>query len=161
MIKKQSIWALTLFSLILVLSIYYITLPDELEVKNKANKTVVNESADNKTVMTLKTLNEEEKNNKIKELQKKLNDEKITKEEKNNAYDELKQLNIIKSKEEEISLKIKNKFKLENFIQINDEGVKVVVIKKDHTPKLASDIMKEVQSYFDEKKYISIKFENN
>ena len=29
MINKQSLWFLTLFSLILVLSVYYITMPDE------------------------------------------------------------------------------------------------------------------------------------
>ena len=37
MINKKSIWFLTLFSLILVLSIYYITMPSELLLTTKEN----------------------------------------------------------------------------------------------------------------------------
>ena len=34
MINKKNLWFLTLFSLILVLSIYYITMPNELLITN-------------------------------------------------------------------------------------------------------------------------------
>lgn len=37
MINKKSLWFLTLFSLILVLSIYYITMPSELMLNNTNN----------------------------------------------------------------------------------------------------------------------------
>ena len=41
MINKQKMWFLTLFSLILILSVYYITMPSEILMtsKNKENKT--------------------------------------------------------------------------------------------------------------------------
>ena len=39
MINKQSIWFLTLFSLILVLSVYYITMPNELLMTNNSKQT--------------------------------------------------------------------------------------------------------------------------
>ena len=39
MINKQSLWFLTLFSLILVLSVYYITMPDELLLTNNSSHT--------------------------------------------------------------------------------------------------------------------------
>ena len=103
MIKKQSIWALSLFSLILVLSVYYITLPNEIEtVKKEKTKSTVKEVSDNSVITTLKVENEEEKSKKTKELQEILNKEDATKEEKNNAYEELKLLNVIKGQEEEI-----------------------------------------------------------
>ena len=42
MINKQGLWFLTLFSLILVLSVYYITMPNEIfkseEIKEEAEK---------------------------------------------------------------------------------------------------------------------------
>ena len=111
MIKKQSIWALTLFSLILVLSVYYITLPTEFEAKEESDiKTTIKEVDRNEVIETLKVENNENKNKKKKELQEILNKEDSTKEEKNNAYEELKALNIIKSKEEEIELKVKSKY---------------------------------------------------
>lgn len=159
MIKKQSIWALTLFSLILVLSVYYITLPNELEVENKKTDLTVNEVEDNSVITTLKVENEEEKNEKKKKLNEILTNEESTKEEKNNAYEELKILNVLRGKEEEISLKIKNKYKLDNFVKITDDQVRVVLVKKEHDSKFAKEIMEYVQSNFDSKMYVSIKFE--
>ena len=159
MIKKQSVWALTLFSLILVLSVYYITLPNELEVSKNEVKETIEEVEDNSVITTLKIENEEEKNKKTKELQEILTKEDASKEEKNNAYEELKVLNVIKGKEEEISLKIKNKFKTDNFVKITDDQVRVILVKKEHNTKLASEIMEFVQSNFNDKMYISIKFE--
>ena len=37
MINKKSIWFLTLFSLILVLSVYYVTMPSELLLSNNSD----------------------------------------------------------------------------------------------------------------------------
>ncbi|MBQ3475318.1 MAG: SpoIIIAH-like family protein [Bacilli bacterium] len=160
MIKKQSIWALTLFSLILVLSVYYITLPEEIETSTKKEvKETIEEVQDNEIITTLKMENEEEKNKKTKEYQDILSKEDATKEEKNNAYEGLKLLNIIKGKEEEIALKIKDKFNLDNFVKIDDDKVMITLIKKDHNSSLASEIMTFVQSFFDKKMYITIKFE--
>ena len=46
MIKKKNLWFLTLFSLILVLSIYYITMPNELLITN--NDSIIKNSDVNK-----------------------------------------------------------------------------------------------------------------
>ena len=162
MIKRQNVWALTLFSLILVLSVYYISLPEEISVsKNKEEtKTTIMETNNNDVLYTLKVENDEEKEKKKKELEEIISNEESTKEEKNNAYEELKLLNIIKGKEEDISIKIKTKFDLENFVKIKDDQVQIIVINKDHSSKIASEIMEYVQSFFDNKMYISVKFNN-
>ena len=57
MINKRSLWFLTLFSLILVLSIYYITMPNDLLVSN------------NSKVKTEKTSKEVEEKTDIKETE--------------------------------------------------------------------------------------------
>ena len=41
MINKKNLWFLTLFSLILVLSVYYITMPNDLLISNKKDEKVV------------------------------------------------------------------------------------------------------------------------
>ena len=41
MINKKSLWFLTLFSLILVLSVYYVTMPNELLLTNNSIQTSV------------------------------------------------------------------------------------------------------------------------
>ena len=163
MINKQSILLLTLFSLILVLSVYYITMPNEFEKTasntiKESNKEVV-EIKENDVISTLKVEKEEEREEKIKELQTILTKEDATSEEKNTAYEELKNINVIKGKEEDISKKIKKQYKLDNFVQIKDDQVKIVLIKKDHDLSLANEIMNLVQESFEDKMYITVKFQ--
>lgn len=157
--KKQNIWALTLFSLILVLSVYYITLPNEYDVISEEAKTTVKEVDKNQVIETLKIESNENKTKKEKELHEILTKEDASKEEKNNAYEELKALNVLKSKEEELELKIKDKFNLDNYVEIKEDQIKIVLIKNEHNEKLVSEIMDFVQESFEEKKYITIKFE--
>lgn len=165
MINRKSIWILTLFSLILVLSVYYITMPSEfLETASKnidnSNQTKeVTKNKENEIISTLKVESEEERNEKITELQTILTKKDSTNEEKNNAYEELKEINILKGKEEKISAKIKEEYQVENFVKVKDDQVRVVVIKDEKDSKLATDIMNLVQSNFDSKMYISIKFQ--
>ena len=163
MINKQSILLLTLFSLILVLSVYYITMPNEFSTTasktiDKKEKEVV-KIKESDVISTLKIEKDEKREEQIKELQTILTNEKSTSEEKNNAYEKLKNINLLKGKEEEISTKIKNEYKLDNFVQIKDDQIRVVLIKDKHDAKLATEIMNLVQESFDEKMYISIKFQ--
>ena len=53
MINKQSLWFLTLFSLILVLSVYYITMPNDLLISNNGNYLKTEET--NKEIDDVKT----------------------------------------------------------------------------------------------------------
>lgn len=160
MINKQKIWIVTLFSLILVLSVYYITMPEELVAsKEISSKEKVSVATENEIIATLKLENDEERSKEITDLQTVLTSTKSTSEEKNNAYEELRELNIIKGKEEEISNKIKENYGFDNFVKIKDDQVRVVIIKKDHSNSLASEIMALVQENFDNKVYVSVKFQ--
>ena len=88
MIKKKNLWFLTLFSLILVLSIYYITMPSELlltnsktKEKEKTQPTV--EISENEIISALKVEADTEREKKIKELNATLSNEKSSSDEKN------------------------------------------------------------------------------
>ena len=164
MINKKNIWALTLFSLILVLSVYYITMPSEFlasTLTSKEEKENVKDTTatENETITALYVENDEEKEKEMKELQTILTDEDASNDDKNNAYEKLKSLNILKGKENDLEEKIKNQYKLENFVKINEDKVQVVIIKDGNDAKLASNIMKLVQDNFDNKVYVTIKFQ--
>ena len=164
MINKKNIWALTLFSLILVLSVYYITMPSEFlasTLTSKEEKENVKDTTatENETITALNVENDEEKEKEMKELQTILTDEDASNDEKNNAYEKLKSLNILKGKENDLEEKIKNQYKLENFVKIDEDKVQVVIIKDGNDAKLASNIMKLVQDNFDNKVYVTIKFQ--
>ena len=165
MINKKNLWFLTLFSLVLVLSVYYVTMPNDLlkastynkELNTKELKTTV-EEAD--AITALKVEDDASTKEKINELQKKLTDTKIGTEEKNSVYEEIKTLNNNSSVEKTIEEKIKNEYSCEAFTKIENNSVKVIVDKCDNSKTLANNIMRLVQEQFQDKMYISVQFKS-
>ena len=110
MINKKNLWFLTLFSLVLVLSIYYVTMPNEIFDKNIKETTTDNSTTKVEETSIISALKVEDDNNvmdKINSLKEKLTSTDISTEEKNSVFEELKLLNKNSSKEETIELKIK------------------------------------------------------
>lgn len=167
MINKQNLWFLTLFSLILVLSVYYITMPNDLLLSNNSNYTEKEEEV-NKEVEVVKeetdvldalrvNLNEERENEK-KELNSLLTDSTKTSEEKNEAYEKLQNINQITGEETNIEKLIKEKFDLKAFVKVESNQVNVVINSTKHDTTLANNIMRLVQENFKNKMYISVQF---
>lgn len=170
MINKQSLWFLTLFSLILVLSVYYITMPNELLLTNNSNYLESNEAsidkdetkvtiAESELLVTMRVNLEEERSETIADLRSTLTNEEATSEEKNNAYEQIKYITDLKGQEEAIEEKLKKEFSLECFVKIDNSEVKVVAVKDTHDATLANNIMKSVQAEFKSKVYVTVKFE--
>lgn len=171
MMNKQSLWFLTLFSLILVLSVYYVTMPNELLLTN--NSAVLNETANKEAEGTkeavvaveqsefltaLRVNLEEERQAQKKSLQSLLTDNTVTVEEKNNAYEQLQMLNQLSSKENSLENKIKEKFKLDAFIKVEDNEITVVIDSDKHDTALANNIMRSIQEEYKQKMYITVQF---
>ena len=70
MIKKKNLWFLTLFSLVLVLSVYYVTMPNELLVANNSSNTVKEEKVLIEEANIIETLKSEDNNNTLEEINK-------------------------------------------------------------------------------------------
>ena len=172
--NKQSMWFLTLFSLILVLSVYYITMPNELLLSNHSNynsegvmqqeeeqteANVVIEECEE--IVALRVSHDDAILQEIQALQVMMTNDKKTAEEKNEAYEQIQYLTTLQGKEEKIEAKLKNVYKIDNFVEIDNTVVKVVVAKKEHDVNLANDIMKTVQEEFESKMYITVKFATN
>ena len=174
MINKQKLWFLTLFSLILVLSVYYITMPSELlttakvndktEEKNKKANIKTNKiktKVDNANSLTaLKVELDEERQALAAEYNEVLTNKDTSTEEKNNAYNGLKEIDNVKAKEEDLEKKLKKEFKLDSFIKIDGSNISVTIKKKDHDYSLANNIMRLISKEFKTKVYVSVKFQN-
>ncbi len=162
MINKKSIWFLTLFSLILVLSVYYITMPSELLLNTSGNYTEENNpttSVNESTVLVaLQVEAEEELLKEMENLRIILNSDESSVEEKNKAFEKMKELNINKGEEEKIQNKIKEVYQLDAFVRIKNDQIEIVVSKEENNIELANKIMRTVQEMFDEQKYITVKF---
>ena len=189
MINKKSLWFLTLFSLILVLSVYYITMPSELLMTDKSSsitskdtnkknrgktskstktKETVSTKEDNNTktevkesntLETMRALGDEEVSKELESLQVVLNDDKSTVDEKNKAYDKMKEINNNKAEESSLEEKIKKDFELDSYVKIEGNKIKVVINSSEHDMTLANKIMRAIQSNYKDNKYITVKFQ--
>lgn len=163
MINKRSLWFLTLFSLILVLSVYYITMPSELLMAtNKEDTETVSASAQNEEsaeLVALRVEAEEKMLDQITELKKVLTDSKSTTEEKNKAFEKMQELNKNRGTEEKIENKIKNEFNLKSFVSIDETSISVTVDSTKHDKEIANKIMRLVQGEFETSMSISVKFQ--
>ena len=166
MVNKQGIWFLTLTSLALVLSVYYITMPNELLLSNNSNyvgndlvnKVEEDTISSSNLITSMRVDLDEERNLLINELQGKLSDNKLTVDEKNEVYEDLKYIGEISSKESMLEKKIKDEFKLDSFVKIKDDTISVVINSSNHDKGLVVNIMKSLQEEFENKMYISVSF---
>ena len=161
MINKQSIWFTFLFSIILVLSIFYISMDDskldELIIETDTNDTtlVVNESTE---LVALRVKSDEEILETINNLQDILLDQTSDVNAKNDAYDQLLNINNNKSIEANLEKIIKNEFRLDSFIKLSGNNVSVFIDSNEHDYKLANDIISRLTKEFKVDKYITVKF---
>ena len=166
--NKKNLWFLTLFSLVLVLSIYYVTMPEDLL---KASTTGLNVSTINEeeinvnieesdAISALKVEDNSKTNDTLNELEEQLTDTTTSTEEKNNVYEQIQTIHTNSGLEEVIEKKIAKDYKCEAFTKIDNTSVKVVVDECDNSKSLANNIMRLVQNEFDKKMYISVQFES-
>lgn len=162
MINKKNLWFLTLFSLVLVLSIYYVTMPNELLLTSNGVDDGNNDKQLNvKESSIISALKVEDNNSTLKEigaLKEILTKEDSSVDDKNKAFDALKLINQISSKEELLEEKIMNNYSLDSFVKIDGDQIRVVIESEMHDNDLANKIMKTIQKEFDTKQYISIQF---
>lgn len=166
MINKQGLWFVTLFSLILVLSIYYVTIKDDdiLAIMNNnaissEQTSAVVKTEDSSILVSLRVQDEEELLKNIEELQTILLDNTATLEEKNDAYNSLQALNANQGKKESLEKKIKDMYNLDNFIKIKNDQITVTIASKEHNSTLANNIIRAIQEEYNQKMYITVKFQ--
>ena len=153
MINKQSVWFVTLFSLILVLSIYYVTMNDNslasiLENTNTTTTTslpVNSEIEESSLLVSLRVEEDEAVLEEMENYQSVLLDTTTTTEEKNNAYNSLMALNQKKADEEKIEKTIKETYQLDSFAKVKDDTISITIASSEHSTTLANNIIRTVQ----------------
>ncbi len=164
MINKQNLWFFTLFSMILVLGIYYITIPNNIlkeasKIDLKNEEVEVKEVKEENSLLAMRVSLEEERSEEMTILQEQLTNEKLTTNEKNNIYEQLKYLNEVQGKEEIIEKKLKKVFELDCFVKEETDGITTICISDKHSTELANKIMRTIQNEYKEKKKITVKFQ--
>ena len=163
MINKQGLWFVTLFSLILVLSIYYVTVKDNdllsLKTSEVSKEQEVVETTESSVLVSLRVKDEEEMMQEMESLQTILLDDTASLQEKNDAYNTLQTINSNKGKEDKLEQKIKENYKLDSFIKIKNDQINVTIASKEHNSTLANNIIRSIQEEYEQKMYITVKFQ--
>ena len=146
-------------------------MPNELLLTNNSNYLETEETSgeqddievtieESEVLVTMRVNLEEERNMMIADLRSTLTSEETTSEEKNNAYEQIKYITDLTGQEEKLEQKLKKNFNLQTFIKMDNNEIKVIAIGKTHDTVLANNIMKSIQEEFDNKVYVTVKFEN-
>lgn len=162
MINKQNLWFITLFSLILILGIYYVSIDDDvaqvLKTEEVNNESEVIEITESDVLVALEVENDTEKQALMEEYQNILLDSESTLEEKNVAYENMQKLNDSTANENKIKEIIKEKFSINSFVKIKENTISIVVSDNKHDNEKANSIIRSVQELYDEEMYITVKF---
>ncbi len=160
--NKKNVWFLTLFSLILILGIYYVSIDDDvksvLKTEDVITSTPVIEITESDALVAVEVEKDDEREAMLEEYQDILLDTSKTVSEKNDAYENIQKLNSSKTEEEKIKKLIKEIFDLNAVVKIRDNTINIVVIKNDHDSNLANQIIRSIQELYQEEKYITVKF---
>lgn len=163
MIKRKKLWYMMLLSIIFVLSVYYVTMPNDLlsvtsTTKKKDDNKVVETIEEASSLVALRVNLQEERQEEMTVLQKQLTTD-ASSDVKNEAYEKIKYLNQIESLEEETESKIKKELGLDCFVKMDNTNINTVCISSKHDAALANKVMRLIQNGFDTKKYITVKFQ--
>ncbi len=161
--NKQGLWFITLFSLTLVLGVYYVTMPQNSfsgsKKKEKVKKvSLVKDDLD--TISAYKEAALVEREDEKKKLEKTLSKNDTDANSKKEALAKIKSIKNREALEESIEKSLKKNLKLNCFSKISDgNNMKVFCVSKESNKDIALNVMRDAQSNLDSKYNISVKLE--
>lgn len=188
LLKKQTVWLLTMLSLVVVLSVYYITSPEqngnEMTVMNQKEKEQTNkkqvavnkketsktDTKNKNTVVTtvagddefeaLRMQLEDERSQQKEDLQSEIASTDLPAGKRSEAYDQMQKLNETAQKEEMLETLIKTMGYDDALVRADGEKVNITVkSKKKHTAAAANDIIQLVKKEIGETNYVAVEFQ--
>lgn len=148
--NKQAFTFLTLFSLILVLSIYYIMLPPTSQ-----NEVVQNDIS---TIEQLQNQLDKKRKDIITKNNEIIAKESSTSESINEALETISETKNVTEKEKSIVTQLGELGYQESYVEIDNQTVKITILKKDATQSDASNVIKEVLNLIGDSYQVEVKF---
>ncbi|AIE60683.1 SpoIIIAH-like family protein [Bacillus methanolicus] len=185
LLKKQTVWLLTMLSLVVVLSVYYITSPEQngnsmagIEQKSANQKTAVkgkdNKAATSQTDAGAKITSEPASDEVFEALRMDLDDQRskrkeelenivastdLPTEKRNQAYDEMKKLDETAIKEDLLESLIKAMNYEDALVQVDGGQVRITVKADKLSPSAANDIIQMVKQEINGLQHVAVKFQ--
>ncbi|WP_110927478.1 SpoIIIAH-like family protein [Bacillus massiliglaciei] len=186
LLKKQTVWLLTMLSLVVVLSVYYLTSPDggnqnimtngqeeagqekkeekadtkkEESAKNEKEESSVTIASGDDDFDALRMQIEDERAKLSEELTAKMGDTALTEEERNEAYETIEKMSETKVQENIIENLIVSMDYDAALVRVEGNDIKVSVKADKHSPTEANNIIRLVQKEIGSSQNVSIDFQ--
>lgn len=177
LLKKQTVWLLTMLSLVVVLSVYYITSPEQKmtdmasvqekqeEGKSKdvagseQDKNIISSIASDEVFEALRMNLEDTRSQRKEELETMIASTEIPAAERVAAHEELKTLNEIANKEQMLETLIKTLGYDDALVRADGEEIRITVKAKEKSAKAANDIIQLVKSEIGSMQYVAVDFQ--
>lgn len=182
LLKKQTVWLLTMLSLVVVLSVYYVTTDGgnsnlafvtdqeaegEKEVQENVAKesdisgegTVTSSIASDDLFTALRLDLEDSRNKLIEEYQAIVTSNEVSAEEKSKAIDKMEELEEIAATETMLEMLIKSKGYEDALVRASNDQVKVTIKAKEQSASAANEIIRLVESELGSQANVMVTFQ--
>jgi stage III sporulation protein AH len=180
LLKKQTVWLLTMLSLVVVLSVYYITTPEQKmsdmasveEKQDGENKTtdVVGSELDNAIISGMATDEqfdvlrlqlEDLRSERKEELESIMASTELPLDQRNDAYSEIKELDEVANNEAVLESLITALGYEDALVRAEGGKILITVKSKEKSAKAANDIIKLVKDEIGMMQYVAVEFKMN
>ncbi|CAG9609309.1 SpoIIIAH-like family protein [Pseudoneobacillus rhizosphaerae] len=178
LLKKQTVWLLTMLSLVVVLSVYYITSPEQQKMTDMANveekqdgamttdvtssekdDTIISGIASDEEFETLRMELENFRSERKEKLEAIMASTDLPSDQRNAAYDEFNELDDVAKNEAVIETMIRASLGYEDALVRADGGKIVITVKAEKkSAKAANDIIKLVKDEIGMMQYVTVDF---
>jgi stage III sporulation protein AH len=178
LLKKQTVWLLTMLSLVVVLSVYYITSPEQkmtdmasVEEKQDGENTkdvvgseqegtITSGIATDEQFEVLRMQLEDSRSERKEELESIMASTELPLDQRNAAYDELNQLDEVANRESVLETLIKTSLGFDDaLVRADGEKIHITVKAEEKSAKAANDIIKLVKDEFGMLQYVAVDFQ--
>lgn len=174
LLKKQTVWLLTMLSLVVVLSVYYVTSPEqkgndlaameekasEMEaVESEDGNAIITNTASDEMFETLRLQLDDERSRMKEELTTVLGQTDLPAEERMKAKDQIDELNEIAQKEAMLETLIRAMDYEDVLVRADGKKVQITVKAKDHSPSAANKIIQEVRNEIGQLEAVAVEFQ--
>lgn len=186
LLKKQTVWLLTMLSLVVVLSVYYITSPEPNQgnlatveepeevteneessgasetaetAENEGEETIISGVASDEQFEALRLELNDQRSERKTELQEIVASTDLPVEQRNEAYDDMKELDAISNKEQVLETLIKTMGYEDALVRADGDKVRITVKAQEHSTAEANEIIQMVRNELGALQAVAVTFQ--
>lgn len=174
LLKKQTVWLLTMLSLVVVLSVYYVTSDPELTnvaigdqeenkeaTSNEEDMKVITEAAGDEAFETIRMDVQDKRSKDLEDLTAQVASPDLSTDEKNELFEKMQQLSELDVKEKTLESLIKNLGYEDALVRVENEQLLITVKADDHSRADAARILQIVREEVGTQFVATVEFQQN